>query len=62
MNFKIKLSKKSNKPGQFCLHVHVMLLNVTMAPRSFLWECWCLRLSSDFIEQNTFELEVVTLF
>ena len=39
-----------------------MLLNVRMAPKSFLWECWFLLLSSEFIVQKTFDLLVVTLF
>ena len=54
VNFIIILEKKSNKPGQFC--VHVMLLNVRMAPKSFLWECWFLLLSSDFIVQKHLKL------
>ena len=54
MNFKINLNKKSNKPGQFCLHVHVMLLNVTISlTKSCLWDCWFVLLSSDCIVQKT---------
>lgn len=35
MNFKINLKKKSTKSRQFCLHVHVVLLNVKIAPKFF---------------------------